>query len=214
MLNVAYEGSSGKVCCRYCRTVVGKRSHSGLYHMCHLKVTEMKPMLMSYGTRTTILIEARVINSTMSALPPTSYYLKPLLQNATAAASTMLPVLDPTTYVSGTVPPLVVSGPSTSSVDMSGAGVSLATSYCGSSSLLQTVPCAAPEVRRKKVRSTPTGNVASGSGSEQLRSLLNVTIPRLEKFRPSVNAAVDLTGGLQQVAGGNMSEDGKYFLFW
>lgn len=211
---MAYEGSSGKVSCRYCRTVVGKRSHGGFYQMCHLKVAEMKPMFMSYGTRTAILIDARVINITVSALPPTSYYLKPLLQSATASSSFMLPASDPSAFVSRSVPPLVVSGPSTSSVAMSGGSAFLTAPYSGSSSLLQTVPSSAPEVRRKKVRSTPTESVISAPGSDHIRSLLNATIPRLENLRSCANAAVDLTAGSQQIAGENISEDGEYFLFF
>lgn len=212
---MAYEGSTGKVICRYCRTVVGKRSPNGLYHMYHLRVVEMKPMFMSYGARTTILIEARVVNNTMSALPPSSYYLKPLLENATASASLMLPMADPSSFVSGSVPPSAYSGPSTSSMTMSGAGASLAASFSGSSSLLQPVPCSAPEVRRKRVKSTATEKNSSVSGSDHLRSLLNVTIPRLEQFRSSSSGAVDLTGdaALQQTTGEVVLENSKCFSF-
>lgn len=107
----------------------------GAYVVSTLKVMELKPVFMTYGTRTTILVESRVLNFSASSLPPTSHYLGPMLQYATGASNFSSDRLIP--FQSLVMPPPVASS-------------SAMASERGSVSLAP--PVAAPMVRRKKLK--------------------------------------------------------------
>lgn len=79
-MNLVFESSTGRLTCKYCRTIAGRRAYSNnVYLLTQLKVMELKPVFMTYGARTTILVESRAVNISMSAIPPSHHYLKPML---------------------------------------------------------------------------------------------------------------------------------------